>query len=127
MPSHPLSIALVLTILLSSRSYCSSRLRSSIHERREDLSDDLFADQDGNEDLPLLWSVDGVGLPADQNLLFQDGSSNEDLNNLGSITVSPSEEIAQGSSCEQSLNRRDDLISGKYEIVLFSPCSWRSH
>lgn len=123
MRSHVLSIVLVLIIFSSSKIYCFSRLSNNI--RREDLSDDLFTNQDGNQDLPLLSSEDDdVGLLVDQDLLFQDESNSEDLNNLGSIIVNPSEKIAQGSSCEHSVNKREGLLEGKYQIFIWFhvPC-----
>lgn len=110
---------------------CFATSRNSYHSRRQDVTDDLFANANANanqdineEDLPLLSSSDvgAAGSPADdQDSLFQDdGSSGEDPSDLGLgpiIAEDPGEEIALGgggSTCEVegvSNQKRDDLIS----------------
>lgn len=120
MRSHAFSIFLIFSIFSSSRVNCASRSRDSLHERRDDLSDDIFTNQNGNEDLGFILNKDDVGLPTDQDLLFQDRSSSEDLNNLELIVANPREEIFQSSSCEQVLNKRDDLISSRHQLFFLA-------
>lgn len=57
MRSHAISFALVLILFSNSNSkgHCFSRSRddnNSNHEPRENPSDDIFTNQDGNKDLP---------------------------------------------------------------------------
>ena len=68
-------------------------------------------------------SGDDMGLLADEDMFFQDGSSSENSNALGVLNANPSEEIAHGFSCGQSLSKRDEdfgdsLILGKFFFFL---------
>lgn len=113
---HALSIALVLMTSSSSVDGFSQSLGSNVdhnHQRRDDSSDDFFTGEAG----------DDMGLLTDENGLFQDGSSSENLDDLQPFTTDPTEEMAQSSSCEQPLEKRedtnDDWILGKYQYSIF--------
>lgn len=106
MDLHALFIILLFTILCSnvhclSRSFGSNKDR----ERRDDWLFDTFASE--NEDDARLFANS-------DEFLFKDEPTIESLNDLDSFTANPSEEIAQGSSCERPLGKRDvfenDLI-----------------
>lgn len=130
---HTLPIVLIL-LTLSINVYCALRPLGSIADhkrRRDDLSDDLFTTDNGDEaSRSTISSGNDVALITDEDRLLQDGSSGENLNDLELFTTNPSENIAQGSPCGRSFAKRDgsdsDLILSKNQCFL-SICFNRSH
>lgn len=91
-------------------------LRSvSDYQRRDDLSDDVFTLDHGDEASPFaISSGDHLALFTDEDHSVQDGSSREGLNSFEPFITDPSEDltnprekITQDSSCSQSLGKRD--------------------
>ena len=120
---------IVANLFISSRHvHCVFRPLGSVsdHQRRDDLSDDVFTLAHGDEASPFaISSGDGLALFADEDHSVQDESSSEGLNNFEPFITDSSgdlatsrEKISQGSPCSQSLGKRDgsenDMILGKY-------------